>query len=562
MRTFKIDNTEVKIHTNWNLTNSINSISTMNCVVIDLLTLLEINEGMEVSFLDSSDKANVILANFKTKLNKRFITSDNKVFKTRYVPTTNHVNFIEADNKRFLTSNGSVFRTKTIANTTIYRNFIEADDKNFITSDGKTFKTIEGTTVLFSGIIQKVFDYEESPGVIFYQLNCADNSVFSKRRLVAESGENEEVSEIIRNKILPYMADDGITEGNLVAGQVLTKYTFNYKYPNVCLDQLKTITGYNWEIDEYKRLNWYPRSNNPAPFILSDDVRINKLKRERSLTKYRNRQFVRAGKGTTHIQTQKKPTPAPDGVSRAFFLDYELSNKPRIYINSTEIDQDDIGIRGADENKKYYYKIGENYITQDESETILTNLDLVEITYIGFYDILIESENEQQINERALIEGTSGVYENIEDEKTLTDMDETLDYANGLLDKYAEVCDKITFETYDYGLKAGQFLDVQRTDRGINSKFLIESINITRHSQEIIKYNVKAIDGVALGGWEEFFKRILQKQESNIINENERLIKLKKIGDETVNIGELVTITESAPVTQIGIAQIGLSEVG
>ena len=428
--------------------------------------------------------------------------------------------------------------------------------------EGMEVSFTDGASVIFKGIVDKVNDFEETPNQVEYQINCVDFNALADRALVAEAGTNEEVSAIVKNKILPYMTSDGVTEGTIETGTTLTKYTFNYKKPSRCLDQLQDITGYNWNIDNDKKLNFYPKGVISSPFDITDTTRVLKFKRQKALTQYRNVQYIRAGKGKTSTQTDAKPTPKPDGVSRTFFVDYPIAEKPTIKINSTAIDSDDVGIRGSDDDKKYYYKIGDNYITQDEGETLLESTDLIEITYIGEYDILVQAEKDSEIIARATIEGTSGRYEHIQDEKSFTESDEALDYANGLLDKYGEVCDVVDFTTFTNGLGVGQQIHITKTNRNIDSDFLIESISVRAYNQEYLEYSVKCIDGVALGGWENFFKRLLDKQRENVVNENEKLIKLKKIGNDNVTVSETVTITESTPESRVGFAMVGFSEVG
>lgn len=445
---------------------------------------------------------------------------------------------------------------------------------------GDAVTLTNGADTIFAGIVHSVDVSEYMPGVLYYDLKCVDNSALADKRLVAETGSNQTAGYIAENVILPYLADEGVIKGTIEAGVTISKYTFNYITASKALDQIRTVSGLNWNIDKDKKLNLFSNTSNLSPWTLDDTVQHTRFQQSKSMNEYRNVQYVRAGKAKTSTQTLEKPSPKPDSVSRTFRTKYPVAEKPTIVINSTPVDAGDVGVKSLDTGKKWYFTYNSQDIVQDSGESVLADSDAIEITYVGLYDILVVAEDETEIASRATAEtGTSGRYEHITEEKSISESAEAEEFGEGLLSKYAEIADNITFETNVSGLEAGQLLTVDKALFGISEDFLIESVDIDPDSPSEIRYSIKALDGAALGGWEEYFKEILRKQTTYVINENEVLIKLKKhkevitltdtltfpetdLGAEVITLSDSLTATSAGVESRVGYSLVGYSEVG
>jgi len=395
--------------------------------------------------------------------------------------------------------------------------------------EGDTIEIIDtdGSTKIFSGIVFIKDKYEDIPGELHYAITAVDNSALADKRCIADAAENETASTIITNRILPILAEDGVTAGTITTGPTIKKAVFNYCSCAEALDYMKNVTGLNWKIDKDKKLQFFDRSANAAPWMLDDSVQHAGFRQRSSMEQYRNIQYIRAGKGKTNTISLEKPAPKPDGVSRNFVLRFPLAEKPDIFINSVQVSSSDIGVNGLDTGKKYYFAYDNNVITQDSGETVLSTSDVIEVSYKGLYPILTMVDNPAEISARALAEtGTSGKYEKLDQEASINQSDQALEYGSGLIEKYGNINDVITFRTNVSGLEAGQLLSVDKTLFDIHEDFLIESVTITPDGPSNVEYSITALDGASLGGWEEFFKDLIKGQRKFVINENEVLILL------------------------------------
>ena len=138
----------------------------------------------------------------------------------------------------------------------------------------------------------------------------------------------------------------------------------------------------------------------------------------------------------------------------------------------------------------------------------------VVIQYVGEYNLLLVADEPGQITARAAIEGGTGIWEKIDDEPAITDVDAARDSAIAKLDKFAVIGDSLTFDTIEAGFAPGQFATVSWLDLG---DMLIESVEISEISADKPTYHITALTGPAMGDWTRFFRR-LDSQKDEILD--------------------------------------------
>lgn len=435
-------------------------------------------------------------------------------------------NYFIAEDKVTVQKNSLNITDKLNERTTCSFTVIEPD---FSIDVGMEVVVEDNDVVIFAGTVDNITSYGDK--VKYVAVSCVDFSQLVDKRIVAEAYDNMAAGDIVRDLIQKVFAEEDITEGNIQDGPVISKAVFNYVDGNTAMNYLTEVTGYNWFIDNDKRLHFFDRSTHTAPFGLNNTSHNYKdLQVKRTRSQYRNRQYIRAGTDISQEIVKEKPTPKPDGTSRTFVVRLPIAEKPKIYIDDGEVPEEYIGVNGLDKDRKYYFSYNSNTITQDDSEPVLTDGQVIEVTYRGLYPLLVVAEDPGQISERQAIEGGSGIHENIIQEQNINTRDAALEFASGKLSMYGMIPRIVSFSTYQHGLKAGQLISIDNAMHGLNGVYLIESLT-ARDDNGLTLYNVKCLDGSALGGWEQLFKGLLQGSKKLVIRENEVLVKLITMTD-------------------------------
>lgn len=435
----------------------------------------------------------------------------------------------------------------TLINVNKSGQIIDVDIKN-----GYSIELYGNGNKLFAGIIKNPTVSLYAPRILQYNISASDYTEIAYRRLMAASVVNKTAGAIVRDVILPVLKEDGITAGKIVNGKTVERANFNYIYCGTAMEQLQEITGYNWWIDVDKKINFMPKEQIEAPWELTDSVPHYGFSHSLDHEQYRNVQYIQGGQRQSTQQIEFL-TPVADGENRSFFSRFPVSRiiGMKIYTGDVwaDVSLNDIGINGlnATGTKKWYYTYGSREITQDSNEIPLSAGQQVQLTYVGLVDILVRVDNTAEITDRKSVEGGSGKYEQLSSQKNIDTISQAERYAESEIDRYSQIADKISFSTEVDGLAAGQILMVKKQDFGINQKFLIESVTISAAGNDRVNYAISALDGISLGGWENYFGKILDSGK-NEINSDEVVTILRDLNDN-LDINNQITIFSQGEFT-------------
>ena len=376
---------------------------------------------------------------------------------------------------------------------------------------------------LFAGEIQRFVGREEPGGLTMYSVSCADYNAILDRLLLAAAWDDTLSGDMVRDIHALKLANEGITLGLVDDGSLTSRSVFDWVPITQAMNEIEQNTGIAWNVDYYKVLNYFPPGYFEAPFTLTDNSHNYKnLHLERNKDKYRNVQVFRPGWLETSEQTEN-PTPKPDGSSRVFFVRFAIANKPRIFVDSVEVDPSDIGVNGLDASgtKKWYFSRQSNQLSHDSDETVLAVGTILQVIYTGLYVRIFAKENREEIDARKLIDGGSGRHEAYEDKPTIEGQDAADQYINGLIRKFGSISNIVTYQTEEHGLRAGMVQTINVPGRGIVGDFLIESVTGRANGPGMMLYNVKGFDGEVVGSWVEFFRSLVITRRSFVIRDNE-----------------------------------------
>ena len=389
----------------------------------------------------------------------------------------------------------------------------------------------------FSGFIDTPGQGKQWVGAgLLHDISCMDNHYLADKRLVVKSYSTpgQTAGDIVNDIFTDYLAAEGVVIGEIQAGSVIAEAIFNYVKASECLDALQELTGFTWFIDETKQLYFIDRETNLSPWNLDGTTHWaiqNSSHLSTGNPLYRNTQYVRGGKGITVQQTENF---TGDGTTKAFTVGYPIALKPEIWVNAVQVAPALVGIKGIDTGMTCYWNKGDATITFEVAPGALP----IEIKYYGQYPLISMAVSGDVAN-RASIEGTSGIVEEIVTEAQHESSDSINASAQGKIKQYCQDAERFIYQTYESGLSSGQLQEITYTPFGFTShKMLIESINIITNGEDV-RYNIVCITGPSVGSWAKFFANILKRQDASI-----------KIGDslllvllQTVEILELSEVT-------------------
>ena len=386
---------------------------------------------------------------------------------------------------------------------------------------GDVVEIYDGATLVFAGEVDEPEEWK-LPGTnsLNEDINVVDWHCVADRIRVAETYEDDLAGDVVKDIITKYLAAEGITAGTIADGPTISKAVFPYRSASECLDELSELTGFQWRINPDKSLDFCERSTNAAPWDITPDSEIRGVTVKRNRQKYRNRQYIQAGKDISTVQIR---TYKGDSETQVWSLDMPVAKVPVVKVDGVA---KTVGIRNLDSGKDFYWSKGEKEISQDTAGTKLTSSNTLTVEYQGLYPIIVVADDPEEVAAR-------GIHEDIEQRADIDTKEAALAYADGLLRRYARIETVVSYETNEPGLKAGQLQNINLPIHDIDGDFLLSSVRISdpARADGKLTYQVQALSGESVGGWVAFFKKLVAGKQTFTIRENEVLVKLLTFRD-------------------------------
>jgi hypothetical protein len=420
------------------------------------------------------------------------------------------------------------------------------------------------TILYFAGTINSIAkQLDSSNKVLATDVECVDYNQLCDRFLVSAVYENktclEIITDIFTNSDACAIVGESVGLASVQVGPTITKAIFNFQTVAQCLDDLKDLCGYDWNLDYSKNLHFFERETYTAAFSLtanSENYRNLTIKNTRE--QYRNKQYIRAGFDVTDIRTESF---IGDGTNRTFTVSFPVAKVPTVTVGGAP---KSIGILELDTGKDWYWNKNSQTISQDDAGVVLTAGDTLAVTYQGFFPIIVTAEKAAEIADRIVVEGGTGLYENVEDDPNIDTQDLGIEKATGYLRRFGSIDDVITFET-DYDLindipSAGEQLNVNLPQHNINATFIIGSVEISDVQAKLLRITVTAYGGEYLGGFMEYWRKLIRRGQTFVIRDNEVIMLLRTFTDNLV-CGDTVSNAEVPPGWVVGTFMAGYCEV-
>lgn len=414
--------------------------------------------------------------------------------------------------------------------------------------EGEEVRLTLGAARLFGGTVQSVRarflslrskpDNMTDPVII--DVRCADYNQLADRFTVGEVFENMHAGDIVRALAAKYLADDGINAAGVQDGPLLSKVVCpNIKLSDV-LNDLDDLTGYHWNIDDYKTLWFKPFAPTDVAQVVDEtNPDIRDLEKSTTLSQFRNVQYI---DGAVFLTDPRIEEFIMDGKERTKNVGFAMNSLRNVWVNGNLQTH---GIGGIETGKQWYWNKTQTTITQDFNDPILPDGAILQVEYVGRYTAPALVENSDSIVSRKSVEGGSGRYEHVYRDSSLEGDNVVAEKAIGLLRRFSSIDVQLRFETERVGYAIGQTIQVNVPRFGISSgKFLVtrldtESITTRR------RFQVEVTSGELKGTGAEFFRALFNSGQKLTIRESDMVNKISVVQD-TVTMTDNMTASSAA----------------
>ena len=378
---------------------------------------------------------------------------------------------------------------------------VTVDSSDITVDDDGTFTTT-AQTLIFAGVVETSTKRSNAPGQRVHAIRAKDWHYLADKRLVARSYLNQTANQIVLDLHSRYLAEEGVIVGNIDTAVNIPIAVFDYTPVSRALDELAELAGFWWEITPARVLHFRPREAVTAPWTVTPTDMSSDASFSREAPRYRNTQIITGVRDRTDVQVEAF---RGDGEARTFSVGFDIAETPTVTVNGSP---QSVGVRSVDEGRQWYWNKGDKAVSQDASETRLSTSDRLEVSYIGMFDAVILSRDEDAITDRATVEtvGTGRV----EVATALPDVEGRaagFDIAARKLAELSRIGRRVTFTTDRFGLKPGQLATV---DVDGPEQMLVTEVTVSQRELKDL-WDVTAVSGPADLSWTKFFGQLAEQ---------------------------------------------------
>lgn len=404
-------------------------------------------------------------------------------------------------------------------------------DRTFVPAVGNVVNITVGGTLIFAGRISQLDEDYDKIDHVDYAVSCTDYTKDLDRRMVAEVYQDTTVEAIIADIATNYL-DAGFSTAGVNCSTTIDYMAFNYEYPSACLKKLADLTGFDWYVDPNKVIYFFATAGNAAPFALSDDggkYIYDSLQLRRDAKPVRNTVFMIGGEYlgntiTAAYEAQLNQT--------HFLLPYRLSDL-KVMVTGT---QQTLGIDNIDSAASYnaLYNFSEKLVKMRADK--ISTAAQVRISGRPYLPVRVKVRDNASISLFSAAEASSGVYEFKVVDKSIVTKEAARLRANAELLAYAYTLVEGSFETHTDGLRAGQYITVQSTARGINTQYVINRVEATPYDQGATMIYRVSLVSTKTFDYIQFLQSLLENQQQAIIVGASEVIDVVESEDESMTM--------------------------
>ena len=383
---------------------------------------------------------------------------------------------------------------------------------------------------------------------VHVSLICSDNTEIANRITINDVYENTDTLTLITELVTDFLIPEGCSIGSIqISVLAISRIVWGDIQLDKIIDEIAEISGAYWFIDKDRK--FYMRGFdiiNPSviPEIgINFGEEISMFQPTRKGVAYRNRQILNGGLAKTDQLTQAF---AGDDENQTFTLDFIIKEIISITLNGSPVT---ISERSENLTTDYYYTFREKQVTQEFSDTPLSDTDSLEIVYIGFFKIRSLQEDAVEIASRAVITASSGLVSYAATDKSIEDIDTSVLRTIALLQKYLEEDISVNFRIYEnssydiFAIEQGQTFVIDNAKLQIESEtMLIIEANFTIIQDAGLSFvDIQAVDLTSINSVVNQFLQINKDSTKIEINQDEVII-------QSINIEEIIEMVEEIEI--------------
>ena len=420
-------------------------------------------------------------------------------------------------------------------------------DEPFNQSVGKKVVIEEDQTTIWSGVLVKVETVWEGRTKV-YQCEAADNYYDFDRRKVPKSWDDTDAKTLIEDVVSNFTL--GFTTNNVQGSGVSIKtFRSNYEEPSRLLSKLAKELNWEWYIDEFRDVHFFPPEAKNAPFELTDDngnYYFRTLDLSQDILDLKNRVFIRGGDVRQDIaEADVIDKYKADGESKTFPLYYRYTN---IQIKVNGVAQE-VGADPIDQDKLDNGDV--DCLYRFNPSAIRFKNDLAEGDIIKAYGEAHVPIIAQEHDADSIID--KGVREHMEIRKDIESLDEAELVGEALINRFREGSKDGSFKTKERGLKPGQQIHIQSDIRGIDDTFMITKMTgrDERNDELSDRRLVYTVNFLKAGkiSFMDIMEKLLENERRNVeLSPDEKIQRLISATDQTsLSDQPPTTTTTSSP---------------
>lgn len=395
-------------------------------------------------------------------------------------------------------------------------------------------EVIEDGTLIFGGLIVSIDEAVEKKKEVV-RISAKDFSFDMDKKLVIQVYESMTVDDIIDDIVANYLGA-GYTTTNVNCTVNIEYIAFNYEFPSKCLQQLAQIVDYDWYVDEAKNIYFFLKGSQTAPFELSDsngNYIYDSLEISSDIKNIRNSIIVRGGTYQANASFEEYEA---DGDQTTFPFGYKYSNIA-LTVNGVA---KTVGIDNIDDPTLYdaLYNFNEKAV-KFPAGTKPTVGQVVKLSGNPHVPVVTKLTNAASI-------ALYGEFQFKIVDKSIGSKAAARDRARAEIAAWAASINEGSFSTMTTGLKTGQKIRIQSTNRSIDNYYIISRITSKMHTPTTMIHTCQLVTSQTYG-MVEFLQNLLMAKDKEIqIGQDEVLDSVLGLTDE---ITLTDTVTALAPTT-------------